>query len=146
MADNTQTQQQADAFISALHALEEDAGDGESALDQITNLYADDATLTNSALKLVGEERKGKDAIRRFWKEYKKTFGKAYSDFHHIAAGDSSAGLFWVTKGTAPGGDEGSLAYDGSTLLEFDDQGKISYFQGYYDTQQLSRAMGVEDK
>ena len=144
MADNSNTRQQAEAFINALHALEEDGGDGEAALDQITDLYADDATLTNSALKLVGEDRQGKEAVHAFWKEYKKTFGKAYSDFHHIAAGDDSAGLFWVTKGTAPGGEEGGVAYDGSTLLVFNSEGKISHFQGYYDTQQLSRAMGVE--
>lgn len=146
MADNSNIQQQAEAFISALHALEEGADDNSAALDQLVDLYADDATLTNSALKLVGEERQGKEAIRTFWSEYKKTFGKSYSDFHQITTNEGAAGLFWVTKGTAPSGEEGSVAYDGTTLLVFNEEGKISHFQGYYDTHQLNREMGLDNK
>lgn len=143
MAD---TRQQADAFISALHDLETSTGDSDAALDAIVALYADDATLTNSALKLTGEERQGKDAIRTFWSEYKKTFGKAYSDFHQITTNDDAAGLFWVTRATNADGQEDAVAYDGTTLLVFDGEGKISHFQGYYDTRQLNRQMGIEDK
>lgn len=141
MAQNTQAKAQ--GFINALHALEQADGEANSELDAITALYAPNAQLTNAALKLVGEERTGTQAIRTFWADYKKTLGQAYSEFHHIAAGENAAGLFWVTKGTSPDGQTDAIHYDGSTLLEFDESGQITFFQGYYDTAQLNRQMGL---
>ena len=138
------THEKAQEFINALHALEKASGEAQSEVDAIAALYAPDAKLTNAALKLVGEERTGSDAIRTFWADYKKTLGLAYSEFHHIAAGENTAGLFWVTKASAPNGNENAVHYDGSTLLAFNDDGKISFFQGYYDTAQLNRQMGLE--
>ena len=141
---NMNAHEKATDFINALHALEEAEGEAQSEVDAIADLYAPDAKLTNAALKLVGEERQGSDAIRSFWAEYKKTLGKAYSDFHHIAASENTAGLYWVTKASAPDGSDDAVHYDGSTLLEFNDDGKITFFQGYYDTAQLNRQMGLE--
>ena len=127
------------AFIDALHALEHgDEGD----VDAIVALFADDAQLSNSALRLAGEERRGEDGARRFWSEYRRTFGEAHSEFAHVTAGDDAAGLFWTPTGT--GNDGRSLSYDGSSLLVFDASGKISSFVGYYDTRELSRAVGVD--
>ena len=140
----TGAKENAQTFINALHALEQASGDATHEVDAITALYATNARLTNAALKLVGEEKAGTDAIRTFWADYKKTLGQAYSDFHHVAASDNAAGLFWVTKGTSPNGQADAIHYDGSTLLEFDDSGKITFFQGYYDTAQLNRQMGLE--
>ncbi len=136
--------EKADTFIAALHALEEAEGDGGDALDALVNLYAPDATLTNAALALTGESRTGTDQIRAFWSDYKKTLGKAFSHFHQITASENAAGLFWTTKGTGADHAEGSAEYDGVTLLVFGDDGKISQFRGYYDTQQLNRAVGME--
>lgn len=134
-----QSRTQAQQFIDALHALEQ--GDREDA-DSLAALFADDARLTNAALKLTGEERRGREAILHFWSEYKRTVGMAYSEFHQVTASDGAAGLFWTTKGTGPDGQ--AIQYDGSTLLVFDTSGKISAFEGYYDTRQLNREMGAE--
>lgn len=135
----------ADRFIDALHALEKSKnGDAAPALEKLVSLYADDAHLTNAALRLTNEERTGREQIRAFWDEYKKTLGEAYSEFHQVTVNGEAAGLFWVTKGTSADGTPDAVHYDGTTLLVFDDEGKISRFQGYYDTRQLNRQMGVE--
>lgn len=136
--ESTQARELAQQFIDALHALEQGT---ESEVAQIVALYADDAHLTNAALRLAGDERVGTDGIGRFWTDYKKTLGDAFSHFHQVTTSDQAAGLFWTTKGTANGQ---AVQYDGTSLLVFDEAGKIKYFQGYYDTRELSRAMGTE--
>ena len=123
----------AQQFIDALHGLEQG---GEDEAHQITLLFRDDATLTNSALDLRGVEITGRDEILRFWIEYKQTLGGAYSEFHHITTSEYSAGLFWTTKGQSPDGQD--ISYHGATLLEWDDTGRIRFFRGYYDTRQLT--------
>lgn len=134
----------ADGFIEALHQLEKGDDNTDAALDALVGLYASDARLTNAALRLTNEEKTGTDQIRKFWSEYKRTLGEAYSDFHQVTVNEDAAGLFWVTKGRDVQGQDGAVHYDGTTLLVFNDDGKISYFQGYYDTRQLNRQMGVE--
>lgn len=143
MGQKAEVRQRAQQFIDALHALEKADGPSDAELDGLVALYADDARLTNAALRLTNEERKGKDAIRSFWSDYKKTVGRAFSDFHQVTVNDKAAGLFWVTRGTAHG-DPDAIHYDGTTLLVFDESGKITFFQGYYDTHQLNRQLGVE--
>ncbi len=126
------TQQLAQQFIDALHDLER----GEEAQAyELSELFADDAQLTNAALQLAGDAREGRDSIARFWREYKETLGEAFSEFHKITIGENAAGLFWTTKGKSPKGKE--INYDGATLLEFGEDGKIARFQGYYDTREL---------
>ncbi len=129
----------ADNFIAALHALE--ASLDESPVQTLVELYADDAEIVNTALVLSGEKITGKGGVTEFWTQYKKTIGVGKSHFHHIAASGDTAGLFWKT--TVMGGD---AQYDGATLLAFNDAGKIVFFQGYYDTRQLNKAIGVTDK
>ena len=116
-------------FIEALHDLEN--GD-ESEADKISMLFADEAVLANAALELTGKKAEGRDAIHRFWVEYKNTLGQARSDFHHITTDQNSAGLFWTTSA------EGSTHYHGATLLQFDESGLITFFRGYYDTRELA--------
>ncbi len=129
----------ADSFISALHALEQ--GADESGVSDIVELFAADARLVNTALLLGGETLTGTEGATRFWMQYKKTIGVSKSEFHHITTGDDSVGLFWKTTVR-----EGAARYDGATLLDFDGEGKIRYFQGYYDTRQLNEAIGIETK
>jgi hypothetical protein len=143
MGQKAEVRERAQQFIDALHSLEKTDGPGEAELDALVGLFADDARLTNAALRLTNEERRGTEAIRTFWADYKKTVGKAYSDFHQVTVNDHAAGLFWVTRGTA-NGDPDAIHYDGTTLLVFNDKGKIEFFQGYYDTHQLNRQLGVE--
>ena len=139
--DRQQAEQLAQQFIDALHALEQ--GDVHQ-VDQLVALYSDDARLTNAALKLAGQDRTGQDGARQFWTEYRRTFGEAYSDFFQVTVSDTAAGLFWTTKGT--GNDGQPMEYDGVSLLVFDDQGKIKLFRGYYDTRELSREVGIDNR
>ncbi len=139
--DRQQVHTLAQQFIDALHKLEQ--GDADAA-DQITQLFSDDAQLTNAALQLASEEHTGREGIRKFWSEYRRTFGEIYSDFHHTTTNNEAAGLFWTAKGTGNKGQP--LQYDGATLLVYGDDGKISRFQGYYDTRQLSRDVGAEQQ
>ncbi len=136
--ENTQTKEAADKFIAALHELEQGT---EDQVDGIVALFAEDAKIVNTALLLSDQTLSGPNGAREFWTEYKKTIGTGKSDFHHITTGDSSAGLFWKTTVK-----DGESVYDGSTLLDFNDEGKIQFFQGYYDTRQLNHAVGVEGK
>jgi len=132
-------QQKAQEFIDALHALEEGTEDD---LAPLVEQYADDATLNNAALELKGESAHGKDAILAFWTEYKQQLGQARSKFHHITTGERAAGLFWTTQGTSPGGEE--VHYHGVSLLEFNDNGDIQFFRGYYDTRELQMKAQAE--
>ena len=128
---NTKTQAQ--TFIDALHQLEQGS---TSDVSQLVALYADNGTINNSALDSKKTEMSGKDGITKFWTEYKETLGQIFSKFHHVTASDDAAGLFWTTEGTNPAGD--TVHYHGSTLLQFDSDGKIEFFRGYYDTRELT--------
>ena len=127
-----QIEARAKEFIDALHILEEGSDQDASALAE---MYAEDATLTNAALELKGDAMKGRDAILAFWVEYKAQLGDSRSHFHHITTNDEAAGLFWTTEGTSPSGDK--VHYHGVSLLQFDEQGQITFFRGYYDTREL---------
>ena len=130
----------AQQFIDALHALEQG---GENDADALAALFSDDAHLTNAALRLAGVERRGREAVGHFWREYKRTVGTAYSEFHQVTVNAEAAGLFWTTRITGGDGASESAAYDGTSLLVFDETGKIRFFQGYYDTRELNHATGV---
>lgn len=123
----------AQTFIDALHTLEQGSTGDVAAL---VALYADNATLTNSALDSKNAKMKGAPQITKFWTEYKETLGEVFSKFHHLTTGENAAGLFWTTQGTNPAGDE--VNYHGATLLQFDEEGKIEFFRGYYDTRELT--------
>lgn len=128
------TQQLAQQFIDALHALEDGS---ESDTAAIVALFSDDARLLNAALKLAGKQRSGRDGAEQFWREYRSTFERARSEFAQITTNEQAAGLFWTTKGSDNTGQP--IEYDGVSLLVFDQDGKIVQFRGYYDTRELSR-------
>ena len=133
------TQQLAEQFIDALHTLEDGTAEDTAALIE---MYADDTLIINAALKLAGQDRRGREGAAQFWREYRGTFGKARSEFFQITTNNESAGLFWTTKGTDNDGNP--LEYDGVSLLVFNDQSKITLFRGYYDTRELSRQVRGE--
>ena len=126
-------QSQAQTFIDALHQLEQGSTGDVAAL---VALYADEATINNSALDGKNAEMKGTEQITKFWTEYKETLGEVLSKFHHVTTSDNAAGLFWTTEGQNPAGDQ--VHYHGATLLQFGDDGKIEFFRGYYDTRELT--------
>jgi ketosteroid isomerase-like protein len=128
-------------FIDALHKIE--AG-GTGDIDDMTNLFAKDARLTNAALH--GKELTGPDGARKFWDEYRAAFGDVRSEFSHVIVDEHAAGLFWHTEGRRRDGQP--IGYDGVSLLEWSEQeqGKISFFRGYYDTRELARELNVEER
>ena len=137
--DSQQARTLAEQFIDALHKLEQGS---EQDVDELVSMYSDDARLTNAALKLSGEEHTGQDGARTFWTQYRRTFGQARSEFFQVTVNDEAAGLFWTTKGTYNDGQP--LEYDGVSLLVFNQNGKISLFRGYYDTREITRAVGSD--
>ncbi|MBC8075203.1 MAG: nuclear transport factor 2 family protein [Chloroflexales bacterium] len=130
----TNTHEQAQRFIDALHDLEQN---GAERVEGIVALFSDDAKLTNAALARTNDGYEGRDGVKTFWTEYRKQFGQVLSNFSHVTSSDDAAGLFWRTEGTYADG--APMGYDGVSLLVFNDEGKISSFRGYYDTRELNR-------
>jgi hypothetical protein len=123
----------ADRFIAQLHRLE----DGDKAVaDDIADMFADSAELTNPVIEHNGGSRHGREQIAAFWRQYAETFGEIHSEFFDVTMSDHSAGLFWRSSGTSHSGD--AMEYDGVSLLVFDDAGKITRFQGFFDPRRLS--------
>ncbi len=122
--DNRQLAQQS---IDALHALGK--GD-ETQVVPLVELFSQDVRITNAALQLTRKEETARNGATRFWSEYKKTLGDCFTTLHHVTVDANSAGLFWTTEGQSPHGN--TVKYDGVSLLEFGDDGKISFFRGYY--------------
>jgi hypothetical protein len=130
--ETTQIEAKAKEFIDALHALEQGSNDDAN---QLVALFAPEATLRNAALQNKGVEAKGNDEILQFWVEYKETLGQVETKFHHVTSSPNAAGLFWTTTGRRPEGDD--VHYHGSTLLQYNQEGLIEFFRGYYDTREL---------
>lgn len=130
--DQQQIKGMADDFIHRLHKVEQ--GDPES-VETLVDLFADDAELSNPVAERNGRAYRGREAVERFWREYRGLFREVHSEFVDVTAGDHSAGLFWRSRGVDATG--ARLEYDGVSLLEFDDQGKIRRFRGYFDSNSL---------
>jgi ketosteroid isomerase-like protein len=131
--DQQQVKGIADRFITELHRIE----DGDAAgIDGIANMFADDAELTNPLIGRDGSILSGRDQIAEFWREYRSTFRDIRSEFFDITASDHSAGLFWRTAGTNANGQP--LQYEGVSLLELNEDGKIARFKGFFDSKQIT--------
>ena len=127
-----QARAQASSFIYQLQQLE----DGDtSAVDTLVDLFADNAYLSNPIIEHEGRARIGRDEIAAFWRTYRATFGSIHSEFFDVTSSERCAGLFWRSAGTGPLGQP--LNYEGVTLLEFDDSGKIARFRGYFDSEKM---------
>ena len=127
------SQQLAQQFIDALHALERD-GDLEALVSQ----YAPDAELWNVNLP---KPMTGEDGVRTFWTDYRALFSEIYSDFSRTIVEGDDAALEWVGRGTFAASGE-SFEYAGVTLLTFR-EGKVASFRGYYDQQALTQHVKV---
>ncbi len=127
-----QVSESANHFIKELHDIEQ--GD-DDAIDRITGLFTDNAELSNPMIQREGGPRAGRDQIREFWRDYRAAFEEIHSEFSNVTAGERSAGLFWRSTGTHANGEP--VAYDGVSLLEFDESGKIARFKGYFDSREI---------
>jgi hypothetical protein len=123
-------QQISQQFIDALGRLEKDRK-----LGPLVGLFAEDARVGNV---LVTEDETGPEGARRFWSQYRDSFGDVSSEFLSVIETDGRAALEWTTTGTSPTGDP--IHYDGVSIIEHRD-GRITRFGAYFDPAALGRQM-----
>lgn len=116
---------QAATFEQCLLQLEQR---GPDAVQPMVDLFAEDARLSNSALRRRGHEHRGTAGITEFWQRYVELLGDGHTTFSQTTTSDNAAGLFWTTSLPEDGG-----SYDGVTLLQFDGSGRVTSMDGYYD-------------
>jgi len=119
-------QQRAQAFIDALHKLEE-----HREVEPIVSLYAEGADISNPVAR---HEHEGPGGARDFWSSYRGTFDEIHSDFRHVLEDGDTAILEWTSRGRA--GEGGEINYGGVSVLEFEGD-RIRSFRTYFDTHNL---------
>ena len=120
----------AERFIAALGKLEEGRD-----VEPIVATYAEECEVGNVN---VPEKFHGPEGARRFWTEYRATFGAMKSEFRNVIATDDRAALEWTTTGTSTDGKP--IAYDGVSILEVSGD-EITRFRAYFDPGDLGRQM-----
>ena len=128
-SNDGQTGLRVETFVAALHALDRE---GSAALAHMSELFAADAKLSNSALR---QSDSTADVVQ-FWTSYCETMHEARTDFHAVTLGRNCAGLFWTTTAKSLNGQR--VDYEGATWLRYDASGKICWLQGYFDTRELA--------
>ena len=118
----------AEKFVDALRKLEL-----ENDLDTIVSLFADDAEIGNVT---VTDNLSGTDGARKFWKNYRDTFGEIESTFQNKINLDGVAALEWTSKGTSKDGSE--IDYEGVSILEMEED-KITRFFAYFNPAKLGQ-------
>lgn len=120
------SEQVAQTFIGALRALEQGRD-----VEPLVRLYTEDAVVGN----VVSPDRfRGPDGARRFWSEYRGTFGSLESSFRSIITTEDRAALEWTTTGTAFDG--APVTYSGVTVLEIAGE-QVSRSTAYFDPKAL---------
>jgi ketosteroid isomerase-like protein len=117
-------------FIAALGRLEQDRD-----VEPLVALHADGSDVGNVN---APERFHGPDGARRFWTEYRATFGEMRSEFRNIIATDDRAALEWTTTGTTA--DDKPVEYEGVSILEINGD-TIARFRAYFDPGKLGRQM-----
>jgi len=112
-------------FIEALHRLEETGN-----LDQIANLFSDDATLANP---LVVRDAREPQSAEQFWKAYRGAFSEIESEFVNVVENEGVAILEWRSDGLV---DAQAVSYSGVSVIEFDGE-RIKAFRAYFDPREL---------
>lgn len=115
----------AQAFADALQQLEK-SGDVDAF---VQDQFAEGATLLRPE---VDQEVSGSDGARQYWQQYLGQFSDIASSFDRITGSGNLGVLEWTSTGTLAAG--ASISYRGVSLLDFDDQGKVSRFATYFDT------------
>lgn len=115
----------AQAFADALQQLEK-SGDIDAFVD---DQFADDAQLLRPE---VDQQVVGPDGARDFWRQYLGQFSDIASSFDRVTGSAGIGVLEWTSNGTLAAG--ASISYRGVSLLDFDDQGRVSRFATYFDT------------
>ena len=118
-------------FIDALGQLE--AGRD---VEPLVRLFAGDAPVGNIN---TADAFTGPDGARKFWTEYRGTFGEMKSEFRNIIETPERVALEWATRGTSVDG--AAVEYDGVSIIEVADD-KVARFRAYFDPSALGRQIG----
>ncbi len=114
-------------FAAALNQFEDDRD-----LDAFVKIFADQAELHRPE---TGQEVDGDSGARQFWQEYRAMFGDIHSDFSRIT--DAGVGVLeWTSTGTLSNGSP--IEYAGVSILDFAEDGSVTRFTTYFDTQAFS--------
>jgi len=97
-------------------------------LQPLVELFSDDAELINLART---EPLKGRNGAHQFWSDYLSVFEHIRSNFTHVAEGDSTAVLEWISQGALSNGEP--LSYRGISVLEISND-QVQRFRTYYDS------------
>jgi ketosteroid isomerase-like protein len=98
-------------------------------LDAFLGVFADDVHLVRPEGR---GDAQGLDGARRFWQAYLDQFQDIASTFSRTVGSGSLGELEWTGEGRLPTGR--SVSYRGVSLLELDDEGRVTRFATYYDT------------
>jgi ketosteroid isomerase-like protein len=124
--------ERAQTFAQALQQFEKDHD-----LDAFARVFADDAQVLRPEQR-GGEQ--GADGVRVFWQQYLDQFETIRSEFSRIVEAGPLGELEWTSTGSIGGGTD--VEYQGVSLLEFDDDGRVKRFATYYDTAALAHRLG----
>ena len=113
-------------FIEALSKLER-----EGELEDLLALFAPDCELENS---LSSAPAVGIEGARRFFQQYRQSFGEVCSTYRAIIAGEGQAALEWTSVGRSREGEP--FSYRGVTVLDFAGA-RISRLAAYFDPSEL---------
>ena len=114
----------AQQFADALQQLEQDRD-----LDAFLERFADDVRLFRPE---AGGQESGVEGARRFWQAYLDQFGQIRSTFFRVVEAGDLGELEWTSRGTLGSGTD--VEYEGVSLLEFAEDGRVRRFATYYDT------------
>lgn len=95
----------------------------------VNAVFAADVTLIRPE---IGQQHTGPDGARTFWAEYLHQFTTVRSSFDRVHNGEVGV-LEWTSEAQLPNGTD--ISYAGVSLLDFDDDSKVTRFVTYYDTQ-----------
>ena len=118
----------AEQFIAALRRVE-DASD----MSAMRPLHAADAEISNVAMT---EPDRGPDGAERFWTKYRESFTRVHSEFRNVVESDRAALLEWTTTVTTAVGVD--TVYDGVSVFEVGDDGRITRFRAYFNPNALA--------
>ena len=118
----------AEQFIAALREVE-DRGNVKA----MGPLHRDDAEVSNVAMTHV---ERGPAGAEEFWTKYRESFTRVHSEFRNIVESDKAALLEWTTEVTTAVGV--STTYDGVSVVEYGDDGRIRRFRAYFNPNALT--------
>ncbi len=122
----TMSETRAERFARALQQFEQDAD-----VDQFVGaVFSDDAELHRPEHR--DQTERGADGARQFWQQYRSQFEEIASTFSRTAEGGDLGLLEWTSEGRLATGR--SIRYDGVSVLDFDQSGKVTRFATWYDT------------